>query len=57
MELKAFFEANPLPRNERTIAQKIESIGTSAKYLGAFTASGALGWLKGFPANSGFGGD
>ena len=57
MELKAFFEANPLPRNERTIAQKIESTGTSAEYLGAFTASGALGWLKGFPANSGFGGD
>ena len=56
-EVKAFFEANPMPRNERTIAQKIESIGTSAKYLSAFTASGALAWLKSFQSKSAFGGD
>ena len=56
-EVKAFFEASPMPRNERTIAQKIESIGTSAKYLSAFTASGALQWLKNFESKSGFGGD
>jgi hypothetical protein len=56
-EVKAFFEASPMPRNERTIAQKVESIGTSAKYLSAFTASGALEWLKDFESKSGFGGD
>jgi hypothetical protein len=56
-EVKAFFAANPMPRNERTIAQKIESIGTSAKYLSAFTASGALAWLKSFQSKSAFGGD
>ena len=56
-EVKAFFEANPMPRNERTIAQKIESIGTSAKYLSAFAASGALAWLKSFEPKSAFGGE
>ena len=46
-----------MPRNERTIAQKIESIGTSAKYLSAFAASGALAWLKSFEPKSAFGGE
>ena len=56
-EVKAFFEANPMPRNERTIAQKIESIGTSAKYLSAFAASGALAWLQSFEPTSALGGE
>ena len=37
--------------------KKIESIGTSAKYLSAFAASGALAWLQSFEPKSAVGGE
>ena len=45
-EVKVFFAANPLPKHERTIAQKIETIETSVKYLDAVKQSSALEWLQ-----------
>jgi hypothetical protein len=47
-EVRAFFAAHPLPRNERKIAQVVEGIEISARYLGALEASDALAWLTSF---------
>lgn len=45
-EVKAHFEASPMPRNERKIAQTLEAINTAAKYLSAVKASNAAAWLS-----------
>ena len=45
-EVKAFFAAQALPKNERTIAQLTESIETNAKYADAVRASKAKAWLE-----------
>ena len=45
-EVKAFFAAQTLPKNERTIAQLTESIETNAKYADAVRASKAKAWLE-----------
>jgi puromycin-sensitive aminopeptidase len=47
-EVRAFFEAHPMARNERKIAQVLEGIETNAKYLSAFKASNALAWLNSY---------
>mmetsp|Transcript_2069 Transcript_2069/g.6264 ORF Transcript_2069/g.6264 Transcript_2069/m.6264 type:complete len:925 (-) Transcript_2069:12-2786(-) len=47
-EILAFFEANPLPRNERKISQTVEAIRASAKYVERvlLEKDAALGWLR-----------
>lgn len=45
-DVRVFFAAHPMPRNERKIAQLLEAISTNAKYLTAIQASGAAKWLK-----------
>uniref|UniRef100_A0A7S4F5X8 Aminopeptidase n=2 Tax=Chrysotila carterae TaxID=13221 RepID=A0A7S4F5X8_CHRCT len=47
-EVRDFFGANPLPRNERTITQQIEAIDASAKYLQRVQASTAKEWLESY---------
>lgn len=48
--IEYFFKENALPRNERKIAQTIEGIRTTAKYLDFIVNSNALQWLKALPA-------
>ena len=46
-EVKAFFDANPCPRNARKIEQSLENIAISAKYRDMICAGGAVTeWLK-----------
>ena len=44
-EIVAFFDANPLPRNERKISQTVEAIKSSAKYVETILQSDAQAWL------------
>ena len=44
-EIVAFFNANPLPRNERKISQTVEAIRSSAKYVETILKSDAQAWL------------
>mmetsp|Transcript_8511 Transcript_8511/g.35009 ORF Transcript_8511/g.35009 Transcript_8511/m.35009 type:complete len:932 (+) Transcript_8511:189-2984(+) len=53
-EIAAFFEAHPLPRNVRKIAQTLEDVRTTAKFVAALLApdSGALAWLEHYNNNN-----
>lgn len=44
--IEAFFSNNPLPRNDRKIAQVLETIRTTAKCLDSIVNSPALAWFK-----------